>query len=90
MNPSVWSLHVDVFELARACGLERYRVNTKRYASGVLIELTVDAPPDLLLADACPESADHPHHHHHLSPAPAPAPAPAPEPASGLALSDGP
>jgi hypothetical protein len=60
MNPSVWSLHVDVFELARACGLERYRVSTKRHASGVLIELTMETPPDLLVPDACPaESADH-------------------------------
>jgi hypothetical protein len=40
MDQELWNLHVDVVELARASGLDRYRVDTKTHASGVLLELT--------------------------------------------------
>jgi hypothetical protein len=44
MHPAIWSLHVAVFELARACGLDRFRVGTKTHPGGVLIELTLAMP----------------------------------------------
>jgi hypothetical protein len=47
MNPNAWDLHAAVFDLARAQGLGTFRVDYKAHPAGVVIELVMEAPPDL-------------------------------------------
>jgi hypothetical protein len=47
MNPNAWDLHAAVFDLARAQGLSTFRVDYKAHPAGVVIELVMEAPPDL-------------------------------------------
>jgi hypothetical protein len=43
MNPNVWKLHADVFDLARARGVGAFRVDYKAHAAGVVIELVMES-----------------------------------------------
>jgi hypothetical protein len=42
MNPDVWKLHAAVFELARACKIGRFRVDTMTHPGGAVVELVLE------------------------------------------------